>query len=329
MFRTAGLRLGGAIVMLVLLYQLILWTRHAENWRWLVNRPAASAQAAPAAASSHPDGGKTDRPISADRKSGTVPPSSPKQSLPPATGATDEDPEEMETFAEDVQGMTDGAMNQGRLDMFAYNRAADWVKNQSFERLDRRARRDLSYSDLYDQPNKHRGELVSLDVTVCLTRNGAKNEHDVMLSEVFATTEESRGRLYDLMVVDYPKEMPKGFNIREKARFAGYFLKLQGYESALTKPGQRPEKAPMLVGRLDWTPPPVAPSEDAAASDLSTWLWGGAAVAIVALGWAFWFFDNRRRSRMRVRPLTAEPFSGESIDQWLEQPTSEEEEENG
>ena len=67
--------------------------------------------------------------------------------------------------------------------------------------------------------------------------------------------------MYDLIVLDYPKGMPLGYDIRENARFAGYFLKLQGYEPANARPGQRPEKAPLLIGRLEWTPPATPPAE--------------------------------------------------------------------
>ena len=97
-----------------------------------------------------------------------------------------------------------------------------------------------------------------------------ENDYGVKLYEVWGVTPESRSRLYDLIVVDYPKEMPQGYDIRENVRFAGYFLKLQGYEPAGARPGQRPEKAPLLIGRLEWASPAAPPAER---------------VGAVALGW--------------------------------------------
>ena len=61
------------------------------------------------------------------------------------------------------------------------------------------------------------------------------------LHELWGATEESRGRLYDAIVLDYPAEMPDRGFVHEKVRFVGYFLKLQGYEPATAKPGQAPD----------------------------------------------------------------------------------------
>ncbi len=54
----------------------------------------------------------------------------------------------------------------------------------------------------------------------------------VPLYEVWGFTSESRDRLYVAIVVDLPKGMPIGPSVYEKARFTGYFFKLQGYEPA-------------------------------------------------------------------------------------------------
>ncbi len=158
-------------------------------------------------------------------------------------------------------------------------------------------------------------------MTVCMTRRGVENEYGVKLYEAWAVTQESRGRLYDLIVLDYPKGMPQGYDIRENARFAGYFLKLQGYEPATARPGQRPEKAPVLIGRLEWMSPSAAPAAEPERS-----LWGdytivvGAAAAVVLAGLAVWFV-YRRRGRKAPLPHAATSPSREpvAIDRWLEQ----------
>ncbi len=119
------------------------------------------------------------------------------------------------------------------------------------------------------------------------------------------------------MVVDYPKDMPVGPSIREKARFAGYFLKLQGYESGVAKPGQRPETAPLLIGRLEWEPTMAAIQPD----NTQELKWGAAAVAVIAAAWLLQFlYFKRRRKKVAAPQPKFDPATGEpiSIDTWLE-----------
>ncbi|MEN6458315.1 MAG: hypothetical protein ABFC63_05245 [Thermoguttaceae bacterium] len=287
-FRAVGLRLASGILMLALLAMLINWVRQADNWQWLVRKPApVAAQQAPVT--------KT-------------------EPLPEAAGPTDEDPDEAETARENFQALTDGSTTLGPEEMVPYNQLVEWVKNQSFARLDRRARRDLWYTDLHDQPNKHRGKLVALDLDIRMAKDVGRNEYGVPLHEAWGFTQESRGRPYTLIILDYPKGMPEGYEIRANARFAGYFLKLQGYEPAKARPGQRPERAPLLIGRLQWTPPTPTTVDE-----FDHWAWGGALVGLVVVALAIWYFQNRR-TMATLPSLRLTTLPGASpIDQWLEQ----------
>ena len=40
----------------------------------------------------------------------------------------------------------------------------------------------------------------------------------------------------------------------EQAKLVGYFFKVQGYYSPESKPGGRPLRAPVVIGRLIWQP---------------------------------------------------------------------------
>ena len=260
MFRGAELmRLMAGIFMLVLICMLMVRFRDPGTWRWLVRneeQPAESAQ--------------TPTPK-------TPPPTPP---LPAATGPTDEDPDQAEEAREEFQVVTDGTLQIQREEMEPYDRLVEWVKNQSFARLYRRANKGLRYTNLYDDAEKHRGELVALDLEVRAAEDAGKNRYGVPLCDAWAVTDESRGRLYSLIVVDYPKGMPVGFGIQAKAKFAGYFLKLQGYEPGSAKPGQAPEKAPLLIGRLEWEPAAVAaPPIDSR----QEWTWGLGLLAAIGL----------------------------------------------
>ncbi len=235
---------------------------------------------------------------------------------PKPTGPTDADPEQADAVREEFQAVTDGTTRLGVEEMEIYNRLVFWVKNQSFASLWQRAAKRLAYTYLYDDAKKHRGQLAALDIEVRLVREAGKNRDGVALYEAWASTEESRGRLYDLIVVDFPPPIPEGEFIREKARFAGYFLKLQGYQPATAKPGQRPEKAPLLIGRLEWAPA-AAPLVD----NTSELFWGMISLAVVGLAFIVWFifFQPRRRRSAASTRVSASP-TGEviPIDVWLE-----------
>jgi hypothetical protein len=291
-------RLTTGILMLVVLAMLIARSGDPGTWRWLVaDKPAEP------------------------------PPSAPVVVAQP-TGPTDEEPDQAAAARQEFQAITDGTLQLGPEEMVAYNRLVQWVKNQSFARLWQRAAKGLAYTNLYDEASKRRGKLVALDMEIRLVRDADRNRAGVHLYEAWATTDESRGRLYDLIVVDFPKPIPVGDFIRERARFAGYFLKLQGYEAASARPGQRPEKAPLLIGRLQWAPP-AAPLVD----NTREWLWGAALAVVVGLVLAVRFVFFRRK---RPAPATAPPVvtssTGEAIpiDVWLEQANlGEDNEENG
>jgi hypothetical protein len=235
--------------------------------------------------------------------------------LPEASGETDEDPDQAETVREEFQVMTDGTTGLGPEEMIPYNRLVFWVQNQSFARLWARGKKNPAYTYLYDRPEEHRGMLASLDVEIRLVRKAEKNEHGVALSEVWATTKQSGDRMYDFVVVGRPSKLPLDKPIREPARFAGYFLKLQGYHPGLSKPDRPPEKAPLLIGRLEWTPTAAAPETDA----WREWVWGGAALGIVGIILAVRFVWGRLRPREPSRGILNAPADAAiPVDVWLE-----------
>ena len=239
--------------------------------------------------------------------------------LPQPTGPTDEDEEEAQAAKEEFQALSDGTRGMNTEEMFSYNRLISWVKSQTFARLWARAKKNLAYTYLYDDAQGHRGALVALDVEIRLVRDAGKNDAGVPLYEAWATTHEAGNHLYDLVVVDFPTKMPVGVEIRERARFAGYFLKIQGYEPRAAKPGGPPERAPLLIGRLDWKPT-AAPAETVVVQD---WMWVVAVLAILLLAWGarfvFWRRGNPTAGRNRLTP----PADGViPVEAWLEQCTT-------
>jgi hypothetical protein len=298
MFRGAELtRLLTGLVMLAVIYQLIVWARNADTWRWWVkDRPQPLAAARP----------------------GKPPAPQPPAKLPPADGPTDEDPDEAETAREEFQALSDGTLTLGPEEMEAYDRLVEWVKNQSYARLYARAKKGLRYTDLHDDVEKHRGELVALDVDLQLANDAGKNRDGVPLHDAWAVTDGSAGRFYSLIVLDFPAGIPCGHFIREKAHFAGYFLKLQGYEPGSAKPGQAPEKAPLLIGRLQWEPAAVP---EPPMSTRQEWILGLGLLAVLgAMVALHWGYAKWSRPRRPARPLVSHTAGGEAvpIESWLE-----------
>jgi hypothetical protein len=242
--------------------------------------------------------------------------SPPAMPLPSPTGLTDEDPDEAELAQEELRGLSDGTVGLGHEEMIPYNRLVSWVKNQSFARLWARGEKNLAYTYLYDDAPRQRGKLVAMDVEIRLVRNLGKNEAGVPLYEASAVTQQSGNHLYELVIVDFPTTMPVDTFIRERAKFAGYFFKLQGFEAGNAQPGRPPEKAPLLIGRIEWNPGAAA-SQDAGGEE---WIWAVAALAVVALALLV-VFRRRSRGPTLLHPSILPPPSGGVIpvDVWLEQ----------
>jgi hypothetical protein len=290
-FRGGELRwLITGMLMLVVLFMLMSRLREPGSMAWIAGAARAAAEAKSAG---------------------------PTAPLPKADGPTDEDSEQAEEVQGEYQALSDGALTLGVEEMASYNRLVFWVKNQSFARLWGRAKKDLAYTYLHDEPNKYRGQLVALDVNIQLVRDAEKNDYGIPLYEVWATTKRSGDRLYDLVVMNLPPKIPIGRPIHERAKFAGYFLKVQGYHPALSKPGQSPEKAPLLIGRLEWSPAP----ESTTTEDGLNWVWGLVVLALVlaALIAPFTLGRLRRRETSPRGMLTPPPDAVIPVELWLEQ----------
>ena len=297
MFRGGELpRLMTGIIMLAVIYMLIVRLGDPSAWRWLArdgDKPTEST------------------PIVAPKSPQSAPP------LPATTGPTDEDPDEAETAREEFQAITDGTLTLQREEMEPYDRIALWVQNQSFAQLRRRARSDLLFTHVYDQPDRYRGQLVTFDLNVRRILPAEKNRDGIALSEVWGVTRESGNRLYVAMIVDLPDGMPIGPSVKEKAKFAGYFLKLQGYHASGATPGTASDKSPLLIGRLQWRPPAVSPPAD----NTRDWIWGLGLLTLIGLATVARFVYGRWKGQKPVAPSTKpQAVGGEviPIEQWLE-----------
>ncbi len=203
--------------------------------------------------------------------------------------------------------------------MNAYKRLVKWVRNQPWEALEKRAKKNPIFDEFNANPAKHRFQLFELDLDVRLVRNLDKvKDLDQPLSEVWGVTAESRDHLYDAVVVDLPAAMPTG-DVFEKAKVVGYFFKLQGYEPGNARPNAKPLLAPLFIGRIQWQPAAVP------AVQASDWKWGLGAVAVIVVVALALGFATMRGNGIRSGSSLKHSPNTPALEEWLEGQSSEEE----
>jgi len=330
--RRLWMRLGTLLVAMAVLALLILRLQDPD---------VAGAIGRLFAPEEEPGGGeKGDSPIFAPRKAGQSPgkagqsPETAKagKSAPPSAeapkpqpdtevplGPTDEDQEEANAAQEEFQAITDGTLEIRPEEMFAYKRLLQWVLNQPASLLEKRATTDVTLNELMLSPGEHRGALVKLNLNARMIVEDKRNAPKAFgfpIYEIWGSTAESGVWLYDVAVVDLPQGLPVGRRIKQEVRVVGYFLKLQGYFPAKAKPGSRPEKAPLLVGRVLWAEP--AARLEAADTNWS-WVWGILGLFLVWIGVRVGLLLFRRPRRPRTVVTRSRRPGAMPIEDWFEQ----------
>ena len=171
-------------------------------------------------------------------------------------------------------------------DTAAYSKLLTQARDATPARLAARARRDVFYAHLWDQPREFRGVPVHLDGTARrVLYYKSKMSRTGWLYEAWLFTPDGQNNPYVCVFEDAPKGFPIGANLSERVVFNGYFLKLMRYEA-----GDVPRAAPMVVGRIGWTRP-VTP----VTSNHSVY-WLGGAIAVMFSVSMFRRVSNFRRS---------------------------------
>jgi hypothetical protein len=336
MFRGAELlRLLTGVVMLGVLAMAIHRAGDPGMWTWFApdTRPEARVDSTKTAGhgktvDTGPNADETrheskDAPLALDATASSVSAKATK-GLDVGEGPMDQDPDEVQEAAMEFQAVTDGTLSLQREEMVPYDRLLRWVETQSFEDLWRRAKADVPFNELYLWPDKHRGELIALNLDVRQVVDAGKNDAGVQLWEVLGKTQKSQAWLYWTVVVDLPKGMPVGAGVFERARFAGYFFKLQGYHAGGAGPKDPVSKAPLLIGRLQWMPAQAQPTE---MSDRSAEIvWGLAVAAVHGIGFGLQWLYVKRRPRRPGKGLTdsTATHGATPVDAWLEHCTASE-----
>lgn len=293
------LRLASMLGMLGVLYLLIESAKDERNWRWLA--PSGSSRAAVVEPS--------ERSLEAAAKPAEPADEALRNDPPKPLGPTDADPLEADAAREELAAVSDKTA-LAKEEMPAYWRLMSWSQRQPIRLLEQRARRDVSFSELMENPDRYRGKLLA--ARLHLVRMLTYETEDRLattrrLYEAWGWSDDSRPWLWVTVFPEKPDGMAVGRDIREEVTFYGYFLKIMAYEA-----GDQPRTAPLLVGRIVWHP-----LERPAAQPLGGWsvlVYVLGAAAIFAMG-SRWMF---RRSTTRQRRLLSE-FDPQAvpIEDWL------------
>ena len=297
-------RLASMVVTLAVVFMLMMRLRDPDV-AGAIGRlfvPEEQPAGVPAKPAKEPPGGQVQ----------PVPEPKPAPEVP--LGPTDEDEEEADAAREEFQAITDGTLGIRVEEMFAYQRVVQWVINQPVSLMQKRAKTDVTFNDLMLSPEEHRGALVELTLNARMIRKHVdRDRFGFPLYEVWGFAADSGAWLYDAIVVDLPESLKEASRVNVKIRVVAYFFKLQGYYPARAKPGARPEKAPLVIGRVVWAEP--GPPETAS----GTWSWAWVVLSVVALLIALWLGLTVLARRPRPRGI-ATPTRGPgalSMEEWF------------
>lgn len=287
------------MTLLVIVGMLVMRTRDAAMWRWAASveddDPTAAPQSVVPATASDDDNGFVE----------TL-----------ATGPNDQQPFEKSQAEYQFQAITDKAPINAE-DMPSYWRLMRWSMTESFDDLWARAHKDRYFTHLGQTPEKHRGELIAMKVSlrraVRHPPESQKNAANVgQVYEAWGITNESRTGLYCLLFYDLPPQLPVRPSIHEQVEFVGYFMKLISYEDALGKT----RWAPLLIGRmrLRENAAQFSQRQREAENRALPWVLGGALVFFIGL--VLW--TRHYLAGGSLAGLEPVPTDHQAIERWLE-----------
>lgn len=229
--------------------------------------------------------------------------------IPDSDGA--QDSIEKDAFREEAEALVDKKPYMAE-EMASYWRLFRWARAETTEELEKRARRDVVFTHLFQDPAKFRGELIHLRLHVKqVLPQPDLGENSAGVNQVFeahGVTDDSRTFPYIVIFPEKPPQLPIGHSVHEEATFVGFFHKLVTYEE-LTGTSRA---APVLIGRITWMEDPVAKGLREQ-GDTTTWIFVGVfAVVALLIGAQSWYVHRQKV----VFP--DKPVDQKALDQWLE-----------
>jgi hypothetical protein len=242
-----------------------------------------------------------------------------KETIVPAPA--DDDPIEMDEARHLFEGVFDKhAIVES--DMPAYWKLMKWARSLSFAELEERARRDVPFTKLWEEPDKHRGELIRLRLHVrrVVEWDGApKNPAGVKTTyDVSGVTDESKTNPYVVVCFELPPEIPVEADTYAEAVFVGYFLKILAYQGG----DEKNRGAPLLIGRMKAVTGGKSLAEARTEGILAMVAIGVAIVLAALVAVALWRLARGKR-RGALTSAAVPTLPNADIEAWLENPTDE------
>lgn len=212
-------------------------------------------------------------------------------------GPNDLDEAEWESWKSNSQFVTDRAPLRAR-EMPAYWQLMAWSHTQPFRQLERRAKPDPAFTQLWELPGDYRGVPIRMRLHLRRVLRYDAPENPLGVSQVYEAwgwTDDSKSFPYVVVFTDPPENLLVGPEVQAEAVFAGYFLKVMSYTAFDVHRG-----APLLVGRIRSIHSPAeAPKEPAASRGIETY---GIVIAAAVIGAGLFLW---RRVLRRSPPSSA------------------------
>ncbi len=280
------------VLMAAVLWMLIVRARDPDTWRWLASGREQTEEAERLARYDPDWLGETHE------------------------GPNDTDRTEQERSFHDLGIVTDRTPLQS-IEMNAYWRLVRWARNTPLMQLFHRADANVLFTQLWEQPDKHRGKPIRLNLQIrrVLRHDAPENDLGIThLYEAWGPTEESRSFPYVVVFEELPPGMPVGPDVYENGTFVGYFHKILQYQAY-----DKTRGAPMLIGRMHWRPNPQTMAKVQPQHDVWPWvLIGGLALLMVARGVVVVLGRTKPRPSLAVAPVA--PFDESQGFGWLSGP---------
>ena len=175
--------------------------------------------------------------------------------------------------------------------------------------LERAALQDVTYTQLFSDPDFYRGRLITLDGELLQLNKLPHHDNPANIETVYEgwlRNADLGKNPYVFHCLDIPARLVPGSKLSEKVSITGYFFKRYQYpaQSGL------PYAAPMLLAkRINWFP--IIQRKTAADPRWVPLLLGGIATVGICLGGVICFFIMReqRRSNAQLKRFTAPTIS--------------------
>jgi hypothetical protein len=161
----------------------------------------------------------------------------------------------------------------------------------------------VTYTQLAEQPEAYRGELVTLLGTVRRAHRVTAPANDYGIDGYYQLWLQPESNPDDPIVVyslDVPEGFPIGMSVQADVRITGFFFKRWSYLAQDTL-----RSAPTVLSQtVDWLRRPT-PASQATRSEPSIWLVLGVATVAAALGMIYVYFRTKREKRPAAETIVA------------------------